>query len=257
MKKCVVSFATNHLNYPAGIERIRRSLDKLGFDGEFLSWVVDDEYPEGCPSHDSSPYGFKPWVMSAARDAGFELCLFVDTSIVLYDLKSIFDSVSKDGAYFFQELRQIEVRRVAGEKISDLALARMGVDRDYALTVPQLSAGVVGLDFRNDAACRFLDDWLALALDGDSFKGYGGPVSAENNKRVFQNIDGFSSPHPRVVGHQHDQSIASILAHKNGFRPHPRDNRVFKVERYLVKPVPLVQRTKERVSRLVGRLRQS
>ena len=69
-----------------------------------------------------------------------------------------------------------------------------------------LMACIMGLDFQNEKANKFLDRLLELADDGVTFPG------AWNNK------DGSVSSDSRVLGHRHDQTAASVVSIQLGMK---------------------------------------
>ncbi len=96
---------------------------------------------------------------------------------------------------------------LVGQWATDASLAKLGMSRDAAMTVPMFSAGFTGLDLRNERSREFLRRWHAAAQDGVSFIG------------PWTNQDRKCSADPRVLGHRHDMTAASIIAHKLGMVP--------------------------------------
>ncbi len=97
MQRCIVNvaFGPGHVR---GQERLRRSLDTVGYDGEFLTWT--DELPPGSPTHKEAPFGFKLSAIDVALAHGADLVLWVDASVwFVRDPAPIFDKISEDGCY--------------------------------------------------------------------------------------------------------------------------------------------------------------
>jgi hypothetical protein len=91
-----------------------------------------------------------------------------------------------------------------GQWCKDEALAPLGLTRESAFEVPHMMACVMGLDLENARSVEFLDQWLMHAQDGITFPG---PWTNENQQ---------ASAHPDVLGHRHDQTVASVLSHRMG-----------------------------------------
>lgn len=215
MKKCILSFATTDRNFVAGIRRIENCLKRLTFDGDFLYWIVEHgKFPKGCPSHLDSPWGFKAWCFQQAKSQDYDCALWFDSSVIPVNVANIFRKILNNGSYFVRRAVQIQENKTVGQVCSEQALNAMGLSQDQAFLIPQISVQRIGLNFHNEKARQFLDMWLEKSLDGVSFKGYQGNSSLEKYHRIYYNINGFASLDRRVIGHRHDQTIASILVHK-------------------------------------------
>jgi len=239
MRKCVLSFATTERNFEAGIHRISGRLNELDFDGDYLYWIVSHrDFPEGCPTHLESPWGFKPWCFQQALSRGYDLALWLDTSVVPVNIDLIFKKIAEKGSYFVRAKHQTQINRMAGEACSDHALEAMGLKREQALTIPQISAARIGLNLHNDKSLKFLAAWQHRSMDGVSFKGYRGCPTPIAYSSVYSNEDEFASSDSRVIGHRHDQTIASILVNDLNIAWEPEnDNEAF-FNRTLVKRQP-------------------
>lgn len=195
MKKCVINFAKGGW-YERGQDRLLESLKKVGFDGDVL--FFNDEAQIGCPSHQASPYAFKPFALERAAQLGYDQVLWADASVwAIKNIQPMFDHIEKQGWMFFQNV-------VTGNWTSDACLEGFGISRDKAMGIPMLMGICMGWDMRRNDCRSFLKDWLAKAVDGFSF-----PGSWTNKNHEVSNDD-------RVYGHRHDQSVASILAWSYG-----------------------------------------
>jgi len=194
MKRAVVNFAKGAW-YPKGQARLRDSLKKVGEAAEFVA--LTDTNAFGCPSHTEMPYAFKPYALEHARKLGYGQAIFADASVwAVKPWGPVWDKVNEQGYYFE------EAGHWTGTWTNDNALAKQGLTRDDAMKIPMFSAGFVGLDFSNETAMAFLNDWMAAARDG-SFRG------AWTNKTKSESQD------PRCQGHRHDMAMASIIAWKH------------------------------------------
>ena len=213
MKRCIINFANNARNYLVGQERMRKSMLKYAQEASFM--FHQNEALFDCPSHKEVPYAFKPYLFQYAREMGYDVILWVDASIyAIKPLKPVFDYMERIGCYFEKALPKFWT----GEWSSDVALKNLNVSRTEAMGIKELAATVMGLDFRSEIANRFFDKWFGYAQDGQTF------VGDWTNERLQVSSD------PRVKGHRHDQTVASILAnqmniklleHHTFFGPHP------------------------------------
>lgn len=188
---CIVNVALGTW-YPRGQDRLRRSLDEVGYDGalHFLTAL-----PAGSPLHEEVPYAFKTYAMREATRKGRYL-LWLDASMIaLRPLTPIFDQVREQGYFLLHGAYK------AGEWMSDRMLALTGRSREEFMARPNLLSGCVGLDIRHAVGAEVLDRWCAAAKDG-SFIG------------DWTNENGQVSSDPRVRGHRHDQSALETIAHR-------------------------------------------
>ena len=200
MKKCIVNFAEGAW-YPKGQARLKTSLEQVGFDGDFIGYKSHVQLE--CPPHSEVPYGFKPHALYKAMKMGYDLAIYADASIFARkDPAEIFNVVNSEG-YFFEA-----AGHWTGTWCKDEALESLKVTRDEAMKIPMLTAGFVGLNFHSMKALTFLDCWLYYARDGISFPG---PWWNKNQE---------ASADPRVQGHRHDMTAASVLADRLAMKLH-------------------------------------
>jgi hypothetical protein len=196
-KHCIINFANSARNYSDGQKRLEKSLKKHALEIDFLKWTNEKEL--GCPPHKDVPYAFKPYAFKKAREFGYNVILWLDASIyAIKPLKPVFDYIEWNGCYFEKALPKFWT----GEWSSDIALRNLNVSRTGAMGIKELAATVMGLNFRSEIANRFFDKWFGYAQDGETF------VGEWTNERLQVSSD------PRVKGHRHDQTVASILAHQ-------------------------------------------
>ena len=84
-------------------------------------------------------------------------------------------------------------------------LAKFGLTRDQAMAIPMVYALCMAFDVQDHKTAEMLLEWSALSVDGTTFEG------------PWIN-DGSCSADPRCLGHRHDQTAISLLAHKYGFK---------------------------------------
>ena len=197
MKRCVINFARGGW-YENGQERLRSSLIQTKFSGETL--FVRDEAKIGAPPHQVCPYGFKPYLLRHAYNEGYQSVLWCDASVwAIKSIEPMFEHIEREGHLLF-------VNTCTGEWTSDACLNAFGVSREAAMNITMLMGICMGFNLANPVTRQFLRDWIAKAQDGVSFPG------SWTNKHQEVSKD------PRVKGHRHDQSVASLLAWKLGLR---------------------------------------
>lgn len=181
--RCIVNLATPNAWYSKGTERLRKSLEG-NFDGDFLSWIGEDKV--GSPPHGKNPYAFKVFCFEKVRKK-YSQVLWLDSSIwAVKSLEPIFKIISEEGA--FME----EAGHWTGSWINENALRHFKMTREEAMKIPMFSAGVLGINFKNEKSKKFYRNWRQDCYDG-IFKG-----SHEN--------------------HRHDMTCASIRANQLGMK---------------------------------------
>lgn len=195
MKICILNFATRtNKTYMMGQRRLMSSLEKVEFKGDVFTWTSEKQF--NCPNHKDIPYAFKPYALKWARENGYDLALWLDASFwAIKNIDPVFNIIEKEG-----HLMQNDGNRL-GNWCHDNALEKYSINRDEAMSIKMFSAGCTGLNFHNDRSNQFLDMWLEAANDGFSFQG-------PHKYKPHEVRD------KRVVGHRHDMSIGTILAHK-------------------------------------------
>ena len=143
----------------------------------------------------------------------------------------------------------------------------------------------MGLDMNNIIAVFFFPAWHEFAKDGAAFRGYREPPSRKLYKETYRNADGkysegYQGPYkgypgrqpPKdfegdiakiVGGHRHDQTMASIIAHRLGMNKihtiGEKGNQFFDNEKKLPKrgskrsPHPIGQHPPITLEQLAGR----
>lgn len=198
MKICVVNFAKGSW-HPLGQKRIRESFIQNGYEGSFQFYT--DEKELGCPTHQQIPYAFKAYALKKAFDKGYDIVLWVDASITLLQpFSKVLDHIVK------HKYMLLLNGWTSGEWCSDAALSPLGITREESFTYPHIMACVMGFDAHDKTNIRFLNEYLARANDGITFKG-----AWKNDKQQV-------SKDPRVLGHRHDQTAASIIAWRLGMK---------------------------------------
>jgi len=236
MRRAAISLATSQGRYAQGLQRLADSLRRSGFTGEFIGWPPG-QFPAGCPPHLDVPFAFKPYCFAEARQRGLEAVLWLDSSsVAVRSLEPLFKQIEERGYFLFKNGRF----RV-GEWASDLALERLGVSREEALSLPEVNAAVIGLNLKHPLGSAFLDQWHAEAKVGLAFRGVAeGPLTLADYRNVKRNREGRVSAHPRVRGHRHDQTVAGVLAWRLGLELAPRGLQRYEPEHWHIGPETLI-----------------
>jgi len=197
MSRCIVSVGTG--NHRGKLARLTDQVFALGEN--FFFW--DGYLPMESPSHEEAPYAFKVWalrtVLTRSEGLHHDVLLWLDSSIIiLKPLAPIWELIEQQG-YWFSRNHNYST----GNWASDASLPILGITREEAFGIPQIVATSFGLDLRQPVAQDFLSRWRDLALAG----AFAGPWSNEH---------GEASSDPRVKGHRHDQTAASVLVHRMG-----------------------------------------
>lgn len=191
MKRVVVNVANGR--YAIGQRRLRSKL----VDADFLGWT--DAAPPGSPTHEDTPYGFKPFALAEARRRGYDLALWADSSILpAGPLAELWAHIEREGYWFPNNGWN------TGQWCADSALAPLGITREESFGIPHLAATAMGFNLHNVRTLEFVYLWLDYARDGRAFRG------------PLRNDRGQASPDPRVLGHRCDQTVASVLAWRLG-----------------------------------------
>lgn len=186
MKKAIINFSSRNGWYVRGQQRLKDSLMNNRFDGDI--YLINDETVIGSPLHSEIPYAFKPFALDFLRQKGYDVVLWLDSSVyAIRELTSLWEWI-----YNYNTFMEVSGHWLS-QWCNDRALKNMGITREQASIIPMYSAGLTGLNLVNSDANKFLDEWLYYAKDGETFCG-------------------------DWEDHRHDMSVASYLAYKYKFK---------------------------------------
>jgi hypothetical protein len=189
MKRLIVTVGTGR--YARGVERLKR----LATD-PVMAWTT--ALPQGSISHHGMPYHFKAVALRTARESGAELVLWLDASIKpVKPLDALWQLIETQGYWLSKNWWP------NGEWCSDAALPLLGITREEVFQQHHVIAGAIGLNLKSEIGNKFLDEYIRLSENG-SFRG------------PWKNVRGEASSDPRVRGHRHDQTAASVIAARLG-----------------------------------------
>lgn len=174
----ITNVATNE--YRKGQTRLAKSLKEH-------KTLMFDHYPIGSPTHRESPYEFKIWAIEKAFEKD-DIVLWADASMVLVgDLSKIEKIIIEDGYYFEEAGHYVDTW------CNDHARKYFNLSEGNGYTM--FSAGLLGLNLKNEIAMEFFYKWKESARSG-CFRG------------DWKN-------------HRHDMTCASIIACRMGMKYQP------------------------------------
>lgn len=192
----IVNFANNRGNYLKMQDRLKFSLDAVGFEGSRYFYNDESEIHPDCPTHEDVPYGFKPWAMQNAINDGCDIVIWMDAAV--YATKSLADfiqHIEREGYAIFQNLGF-----TIGDFTTDACLEYFGWDREKSFHYPMSMACLQGINVHNVKAMEWFKRYFQAAKDKVPYQG------------PWDNVDGGASSDSRCMGARHDQSCASIIA---------------------------------------------
>ncbi len=195
MKHCIVNFSD--YAFLKGQERLIKSLKDFNYQGDIITFNSFEQV--GSKSHQEVPYQFKVYAIEKARQMGYDVVLYCDASLfAVKDAMPVIYHIIDKG--YLMEFCGFS----AGQWSTDICLQEFGLTRDEAMNVPMHSAGFTGINFQNQLANEFFNKWLKSAQEEISFQG------------AWNNLQKQCSQDERCLGHRHDQTTASIIAHQIG-----------------------------------------
>lgn len=193
----IINAHTNTGWYSKGQHRLMNSLidvdwkDILFFDNPFINEIYNPE----CR------YTVKASALKQAVEEDYQQILWVDCSMIAdKHPQPIFEKIEQDG--FYCETNGY----YASQECNDKSLLYFGISRDEAESIPMISSGMMGLNMNTDLGREFYYGFIKASLQG-IFNG-----SREHNN---QSMDS------RFLHHRQDQSVASLLLYKLGYKPTP------------------------------------
>lgn len=182
--------------YPAGVDRLERSLNFVGWAGDQI--LYKNEYPPASHKHESVPYYFKIAAFEWALYRGYTHILWVDASFwPIRNPMPLFDLINEQGYYMFSTGYNL------AQTVNDRTLKHLGLSRDEVEPVTEWASGCVGFNFENPDGKAIYKLWKEYMDAGLS-------VGARFHDN--QSID------KRFLFHRQDQSCLSLAMHKLGLR---------------------------------------
>lgn len=170
----------------------------------FDRYTTADLLVHGClplrsPSHLEKPYAFKVYAILEAIQRGYQQVIWADASILpIRDLDPVWHLLETRG-YWISE----NPPGTCGEWTSDAALPLLGINREQAFQIPQ----VVGTAFGLNLDFTIARDFFRNLRDIEQTEAFCGPWVNDQQQ---------ASQDSRVLGHRHDQTAMSVIAHRLG-----------------------------------------
>jgi len=213
MKHCITSWAsTGRENYNKAMLNLIRSCKDAQWDGGFVMGSLDgyvDEYlgvkidlgayPKSdkyqlAYNHAEIPYGFKPEQIQVARERGYDMVIWCDSTIrMLRHPIELMELSAKRGVVAWDNLGHPLYKY-----ISDPGVNRLGITEEQLMEAKNIMACCLIFDFRHPVANAVFDEWMVLRADSFSFQ------------------NGYGSTRPGFVTHKHDQSALAGVLYKHG-----------------------------------------
>jgi hypothetical protein len=194
--------------YPHGVARLIERFHAVSPGYTIRAYV--NVAPVAVPTaivdgYDYTPYLCKPFALSEAMQEGCTIAILLDAAFYpIRDIAPLVDHVARTGYFLCRNGNNL------GEWSSDRSLEAMGVSREDAFGIEEISSYCVGLNFRDPKARELLYHWTRYALDPRIFPGPHTNEGHEGRNR------GFVSSDRRVKGHRHDQTALSVIANRLG-----------------------------------------
>jgi len=190
---CIVTLGIGK-NYERGVDRLETLIKELKVGADFYGYK---SYPDGIPTHDDIPYGFKYFLIKQKLDEGYKKVLWLDSSVLITDnLDWLWE----------RDIMLIYNGHDIGRYTSDKCLEYFKIHRKTAYNIISLLGGLImfGQKYYN-----IVNKMCELAKEKITFVG----SHTNENKEVSSNN--------KVKGHRHDQSVLTILIQNTDVVPLP------------------------------------
>jgi len=200
--RCVFSVATKQ--FIKGQDRLANVLDTMGERRQF--WR--DHLPLGSPSHQSHPYAFKAWALTAAYNLRSRptTLLWCDSCILpIRSLGPVWDKIERDGYFFIrngfensQWTTHTAYRPLFPELPWDSDPSKaMAQAKEMNQGIQHVVGGCFGVSLDHKIGREFLSEFDRLSQTGAFIGPWTGGVG---------------------VQHRHDQTCSSVIAWRLGMK---------------------------------------
>jgi hypothetical protein len=214
---CLLSVVTGEQpGYRQGQLRLLDSAERHRWPGGILLWR--GEYPPASPTHERQPYAFKVHACLEAVRMGYQRLLWVD-SVCWFTRGpgNLLRHVLDKGHLLFHGGDRV------GQWCSDRVAAEAALDREELMRIPLVGGSVYAFDFANAKTRVFFAEWAEWCRKG-RFAGFAINDQADVmsvRRGLGDRPTGFVSTDPRVHGHKHDETAASVIASDLGMELTP------------------------------------
>lgn len=190
------NYLTSDMGLSAQRARLVASFVLGGFNGKIH---LADESFTNIPKHYELNYCFKASMLVDAYNDNCDIAIWSDSRMVLSQPFDALYKTLKEAPTIF--LHKNEGWTV-GQWTHDRCLKEFGVTREQAYEIPTVVSGFYAFDFMDKAAIEFFREFFEYCNRPEIINGprYVGGIVNVNNKQY--------------LGHRHDQSILSLMAHK-------------------------------------------
>ena len=198
--RCVVNVATGH--YVRGQQRLFDTRALWGCNG-----LGFDHIPAGWPKHEDKPYAMKAYALKAAEHRGSTSLLWCDACIVpIRSLDPLWEKIEAEGAVISRN-GWTNAQWCADSWYAD-CFPGVPLEEARALNreIPHVVATYFGVSLAHPVGRAILEGYYRLASQTRAFCG------------PWKNTPETPCGPPEVLGHRHDQSCLSLLAHQHGVK---------------------------------------
>jgi hypothetical protein len=226
-RRAVVNVSTGH--YVKGAERL---YSNLMASKEATPYFYKNRLPEGSPTHQDVPYAFKAYALKEAEKAGYTTLLWTDACILpIKPLGPLFERIERDG-YWISNNGWTNYEWTADSAYPELfdphlfhpwAEHPMALEnsRNINRTIPHVVATTFGISLAHPLGKAFLDEYYRLASETKAFCGPWINANYQAKPGDMRPLMGERCQPcgpADVRGHRHDQTAASVIAWRLGFR---------------------------------------
>lgn len=204
---CVVALGGRYMR---PVSRLINSLRDMAPEIEVQAWV--NILPPGVghivrDGVDYTAYAAKPAVLDdLVKEGSSEAVILLDANFYAVNtLYPLVKHIRETGYYLCRNGYKV------GEWATDACLRLMGMEREEAMEIDDVSSYCVGVHTDRKSASMLVSAWAAHCKDVNKIAG---PHTNSAASKEGRNV-GWCSGDPRCLGHRHDQTILSILRHRS------------------------------------------
>lgn len=189
---CAIAFGDKR--YTWRMDRFEETLHATNPDVRLFPWV--NRMPDGARPFNESMYGFKPWAVRIARDAGYKKIFWIDSTCVVQDRLDYYDQFTAEygGVLAVQDDNKLV------KFCSDNALAYVGESRKWIEDKHLVGGSLYYFDFSYPTCEKVFNDWMQSERDG-----------------LFGSMREQCSE--QLQGHRSDETMMALYLYKNESKP--------------------------------------
>ena len=186
MSRAIVNVSNGY--YVIGQHRLIRAAAKMSPGVPVVRWA--DRLPAGSPTHQECTYAFKGYAIEKALSMGHDVLLWCDASILpIRSMEPLWRLIESRG-YWISNNGYMNDEWTALDR-----LPLLGVTAEENRRIKHVATTAFGFNVRHKIGADFAAEFIRLAKNGS----FHGPWKGA-----------------RGVQHRHDQTAASVIAHKLG-----------------------------------------